>query len=342
MRKIPFALQWHITDKCNQRCKHCYIYEGKEKTCISRDLSLKSLENILENFIESCDKLNRKPAIYITGGDPLLYPDIWNFLRILKEKKLEFCILGNPFHLNLDIIKCLEDFGCVSYQMSLDGLRETHDKIRKRGSFDATISSLEYFKESNISVAIMATVSKTNIQEIPDLVDIVVKNKVKHFGFARYCPNQGDFEMMASPEEYREFLEKMWKKFEQYHDSDTEFVLKDHLWKLFLYEKGLFNPKEIYNPNNLVLDGCHCGSHITVLPNGEVYACRRSYTSIGKVPEESFYDIITGSNMEKYCQYDKFEYCADCELKNFCRGCPSVAKCLTGDFYAKDPQCWKK
>ena len=46
--------------------------------------------------------------------------------------------------------------------------------------------------------------------------------------------------------------------------------------------------------------------------------------------------------VDKYRQYDKFEHCSKCEIKNFCRGCPSVAKCLTGDFYSKDPQCWKK
>ena len=92
----------------------------------------------------------------------------------------------------------------------------------------------------------------------------------------------------------------------QNQECDTRFALKDNLWKLYLY------------------------------------ACRRSETPVGKVPEQSFYDIFTGEEMDKYRQYDKFEHCSKCEIKNFCRGCPSVAKCLTGDFYSKDPQCWKK
>ena len=245
--------------------------------------------------------------------------------------------------MNYEVVKRLEDLGCINFQMSLDGLRETHDYIRKPGSFDATLDALKYFEGSKIKTAIMTTVSKTNIEEIPELVDIVVKHKVSNFGFARYCPNPEDFDLMVSPEEYREFLDKMWEKYMQNQECDTRFALKDHLWKLYLYEKGLFNPDEIDNPNNLILDGCHCGiTHITTLADGTVYACRRSETPVGKVPDESFYDIFTGEEMEKYRQYDKFEHCSKCEIKNFCRGCPSVAKCLTGDFYSKDPQCWKK
>lgn len=340
--KQRFSMQWHITDKCDQHCKHCYIYEGKDKD-LKYELDLKTLSEILDNFIKSCTLMDKEPFLTITGGDPLLYDKIWEFLEIVKSKNVYFAILGNPFHLSYEIVKKLENLGCVSYQMSLDGLKNTHDFIRKPGSFEATLNSLKYFKNSNIRTAIMATVSKTNINELPELVDIVVKNDVNNFAFARYCPNPNDFDLMVTPEEYREFLDKMWKKYVQYQDCNTRFTLKDHLWKLYLYEKSLLKFDDIYNPEDLILDGCHCGiSHITVLSDGTVYACRRSKTPIGKVPDQLLYDIFNSKEMEQYRQYDKFEHCANCEIKNFCRGCPSVAKCLTGNFYAKDPQCWKK
>lgn len=340
--RAKFSMQWHITDKCDQRCKHCYIYEGKEKEC-SLELNLETLKVILDDFIKSCDKLNRDPFLVITGGDPLLYAKIWEFLGLLKDREIKFTMLGNPFHLNYDIVRKLEELGCVNFQMSLDGLKDTHDFIRKPGSFDATLDALKYFQGSNIKTAIMATVSKSNIKEIPKLVDIVVNYKVDNFAFARYCPNPEDLDLMVSPEEYREFLDEMWEKYMQYQECDTRFALKDHLWRLYLYEKGLFDPNEIYNPDDLILDGCHCGiTHITTLADGTVYACRRSDTPVGKVPEQSLYDIFVGEKMDEYRKYEKFESCSKCELKNFCRGCPSVAKCVTGNFYSKDPQCWKK
>lgn len=342
MANIKLGLQWHITDECDQRCKHCYIYYGKNKNC-SKELDVQTLDIILNDFIETCKKMNAEPAIAITGGDPLLYSKFWEFSKILKKKNIKYSILGNPFHLSYDIVKRLENSGCISYQMSLDGLENTHDYIRKNGSFSATINALKYFKNSKIRTIIMSTVSKTNIDEIPQLVDIIVEKKVGNFAFARYCPTFNETELMISPEEYRNFLEEMWKKYMQYKQSETLFALKDHLWKLFLYEKGLFNPNEYINEDDLILDGCHCGiSHMTVLSDGTVYACRRSETPIGKVPEQSLYDIFHSKEMDNYRMYEKFEYCSKCELKNFCRGCPSVAKGLTGNFYAKDPQCWKK
>ena len=337
-----FCMQWHITNKCDQRCKHCYIYEGKDKD-IGCELNLNVLITILDDFIETCKKMDKLPFLTITGGDPLLYTHFWDFIKTVKHKNVPFSILGNPFHIDKDVVQKLQNYGCVSYQMSLDGLKATHDMIRKPGSFDSTLDSLKYFEGSTINTAIMTTVSKTNIEEIPELVDIVVKHKVNNFAFARYCPNPEDFDLIVSPKEYRNLMEKMWKKYEQYKDCNTRFALKDHLWKLFLYEKGMFDISTIKNPEDLIVDGCHCGiTHITTLADGKVYACRRSETPVGKVPEQSLYEIFHSDAMDRYRQYDKFEYCSKCELKNFCRGCPSVAKCLTGSFYAKDPQCWKK
>ncbi len=341
MSNLIFNLQWHITDKCDQRCKHCYIFEGENKEC-SKELELQVLETILENFLDFCKKVDRVPGLTITGGDPILYKNFWEFVELLHKKEIRFSVLGNPFHLSGDVVAKLEACGCRAYQMSLDGLKNTHDFIRKPGSFEATLKALKLFENSKILTAIMTTVSKTNIDEIAELVDVVVQNKVDYFGFARYCPNPDDSELMVSPLEYRDLLEKVWQKYEQYCNEKTIFVLKDHLWQLFLYEKGLFNPRATYNPNDLIIDGCHCGiNHLTVLPDGVVYACRRSETPIGKVPEQSFYEIFTGEKISQYTCFDKFEHCLNCELKNFCRGCPSVAKCFTGNFYAKDPQCWK-
>lgn len=340
--KRIFTLQWHVTDACDQRCKHCYIYRGEDKKKLSA-FDVETMNKVVNDFVHTCELMDCEPYFTITGGDPLLFTNIWELLEVISEKNVQFAILGNPFHLNKDVIERLESLGCVFYQMSLDGLKDTHDSIRKPGSFDATIEAMKYFVNSKIRLTIMTTVSKLNFNEIPELVDIVVENGANTFAFARFCPSENDYSQMISPEDYREFLDKMWKKFVFYKNSKTNFPLKDHLWKLYLYEKGIFDPTQISNPDNLILDGCHSGiSHLTCLSDGTVYACRRCETPVGTISEQTFYDIFNSDEMEQYRQYDEFEYCSKCELKNFCRGCPSVAKSLTGNYYAKDPQCWKK
>ena len=80
---------------------------------------------------------------------------------------------------------------------------------------------------------------------------------------------------------------------------------------------------------------------ITILPNGDVYACRRvAESKVGNVLEDRLADLWV-CEMEAYRDDDKFAKCGKCELKPWCRGCPAVAKGTNGNFYAVDPQCWK-
>ncbi|MBR4081223.1 MAG: SPASM domain-containing protein, partial [Clostridia bacterium] len=91
-----------------------------------------------------------------------------------------------------------------------------------------------------------------------------------------------------------------------------------------------------------IYGGCHCGTtHLTILPNGDVYACRRVPDSrMGNVLEQPLRQIWM-QGVDSYRQLDQFSKCASCELLQWCRGCPAVARCTSGSFYAADPQCWK-
>jgi radical SAM/SPASM domain protein of ACGX system len=221
-------------------------------------------------------------------------------------------------------------------------MRDTHDAIRKPGSFDLTIEKIACIRNAGINCAVMTTVSGTNIKEIPGIIDLVVESKADIFAFARYCPTSLEKSAHISPSEYREFLETCWLKFEQYKDSGTTFNLKDHLWTLFLYEKNLFEiPADL--DDEIIYDGCNCANcHLTILPNGNIMACRRFESNIGNVFNEQLHDVFNGDKMDLYRGYENFEKCSKCELLRFCRGCPAVAYGYTHNFYAPDPQCWKE
>lgn len=340
MKQI-FAFQWHITDECDQRCKHCYIFsEDYNKPLITT--SYENIEKIFFNCMRMCEKVDRIPYFSITGGDPILHPDFWRLLELFKENHVRFGILGNPFHLNDDTCKRLHSYGCEFYQLSLDGLKETHDYFRKDGSFDTTIEKISTIKKAGIHANIMTTVSKTNIDEIPYIIDEVVENEVDLFSFARYCATSLEKNVQMSPIEYHDLLEECWKRFKKYENKQTQFNLKDHLWTLFLYEKGLFEIPDGLKEDT-IYDGCNCGnSHLTILPSGEVYACRRMESPIGNALNEEILDIFFGEKMDNYRQYEKFEKCSKCELLRFCRGCPAVSYGATQDMYSPDPQCWKE
>ena len=86
---------------------------------------------------------------------------------------------------------------------------------------------------------------------------------------------------------------------------------------------------------------------MTILPAGDVFACRRVAGSrVGNVFKDRLADIWVCA-MESYRDYTRFKKCSKCELLAFCRGCPAVAAGSSGlegaeGFYAADPQCWKE
>ena len=93
----------------------------------------------------------------------------------------------------------------------------------------------------------------------------------------------------------------------------------------------------------MIYGGCNCGNcHLTIIPTGDVFACRRVQNSrVGNVFTDRLADIWV-CQMEQYRDYQKFEKCSKCELLAWCRGCPAVASGRDGNFYAADPQCWKE
>ena len=105
--KEYFAFQWHITDECDQRCKHCYIFS--EDNCKKTDaMNWEQMRETFYNCLDFCEVYKRLPYFYITGGDPILHRHFWRLLALLKEHEIPFTIMGNPFHLTDKICQRLK------------------------------------------------------------------------------------------------------------------------------------------------------------------------------------------------------------------------------------------
>ena len=336
-----FTFQWHITDECDQRCRHCYIY-AEDPDRIPLRMAWADMCTVINNCLSFCRDFGTSPVFFITGGDPLLHPDFWHLAERLHRKAVPFVVMGNPFHLNMITCLRLRMLGCIRYQMSLDGLEATHDALRKPGSYRETMSGLSLLARAGLPSAVMTTVSSLNAAELPEIIDAAAAARVSLFSFARYCPTGADRSVGLSPEEYRALLVRCAERI-RFHlaaGCRTHFDKKDHLWTLLDYEEGRFVPPENTGPN-IIHDGCHCGrSHLTILPNGDVLACRRIPDSrVGSALTQSIRHLWLGP-MEAYRDYGRLERCAECRLMPWCRGCPAVAAGTYGSFYSPDPQCW--
>lgn len=333
-----FGFQWHLTEQCDQKCKHCYSVAEQKNHLVGEELSANQCFGIVDKILAFCEKTKCEPGIGISGGDPLLAGHFWDVAAHLKEKNISFSLLGNPFHLDRATCERLLSLGCRSYQMSLDGLEITHDSVRKKGSFRATLNALELLKSTGIKTAVMNTVTADNSSELTRLIRLATDLKVDLFGFARYCPTDLNLLSMIQPLDYRNLLDEVWETYASLSEKETIFSLKDHLFKLLLYEKGLFEPSR----EQVVTDGCGCGvRHCAILPDGQVFACRRFTSPVGNLNTSTMEEIFFGVEMAKYRQIESLEGCKDCELLYHCRGCHATSFGAFGSFFARDPQCWK-
>jgi len=243
-----FAFQWHITDNCDQRCKHCYIFA--ENNCKKLDsMTYTQMEEVLANIRDFCEVYNRMPYLYLTGGDPILHPDFWKLLNLLKTKQIPFTIMGNPFHLTEAVCRRMKDCGCVRYQLSVDGLKETHDYFRKLGSFDTTLEKIGVINASGLRSIVMTTVSGRNIDEVPGIIDAVVAAGANVYAFARYCPTSEEKNVGVTPERYRELLETCDKKFSEYEAAGCKTYFNNlhiHDIKFFTNCQGQNSIKPYY------------------------------------------------------------------------------------------------
>lgn len=331
-QKNRFKLQWHITNKCNNRCIHCYQtdYNGM-------DTNIQTAKEIIADFNFLCEILKVEPHFFITGGDPFLNSDIFLILDELKAKTNRISIIGNPEiilgnDLLIDFLKNIELF---EYQLSLDGLEETHDKIRYKGSFKNTTNAIKELVSNGIKVSVMSTLSTLNIDELSNLMEFSYSIGVSKWTFARIVSeNETD---LPDNYDYFCFLKQITEKHSAFEKIGYSRLNKEPLLVLLSEETNMVT-------ENRVCGGCGMGGmDLTLLPNNDIMACRRYADSvIGKWEKKNdFLNYFLYSNkMNEFRQIDKIEQCSECKYLYTCRGCRAIAFARTKSFYSADPQCF--
>ena len=343
-RRLP--IQWHITDACDQRCKHCYIF-AENPGIRPRSMPFPQMKEVVDRCCAYAARKGMFPTFAIGGGDPLLNPDFWQLAEYLRDLGLPFAMMGNPFQLSAEVCERLHACGCKEYQVSIDGLRQTHDSTRKSGSFDATWECLPLLHNAGITSVIMTTVSAENIAEVPAIIDLAVEHRAGGFAFARYVPTGPDKSNPIEPLQYRELLDLCYRKFQEYRKQGcwTQFAEKDHLFVLYKYEEGIFAPSDAAVPRDpWSCECCHIGSTLCILPDGTVMACRRvAGSDLGSIFDDDFLGErdAFAERARAWRDVSAYEGCSRCRLAPWCRGCHAIASGQFGDFHARDPQCWR-
>ncbi|MCF8001619.1 MAG: radical SAM protein [Halanaerobiales bacterium] len=343
------SVQWHITTNCNNKCKHCYMFDEstyeKEK---NEELSTNQIMKIISD-IESFEKKwgAKIKNFFLTGGDPLLRKD-WEliFKELIKKDKNIF-VMGNPETLNKDNLNKLSNLNIKGFQMSLDGLEETHDYYRNKGSFKRTINAIDKLNNNDIKSSIMFTLTPENKKELIPLMNFVAK-KTNALGFSfdilSSVGNAQGIKQNFNASEIKKIFNKYLKEKKKLHKEgyNTFFGEKSNFFKLIRFEQDDYFPSAYEDIT--AVSGCYIGfTCFTIISDGSVLACRRFPQKVGNMPENSFEEIFLGNKtLKKFRRPYFYEECGHCDFFKVCRGCPAITYGLTGNAFKKNPLCFRK
>lgn len=196
-----------LTRACNLACKHCGS-DCNSKTkfnALTTDSWLKLLENISYSF-------SPKPAIVLTGGEPLLHSGFMQIIRMLHKLHFRWGIVSNGYDLDERILETMLLCNIDSITISLDGKTETHNWLRgKQDSYIKAIQAICAISKTEIPQRDVVTcVNPRNINELDDISNILVDSGVRAWRLFRIFPAgraKGNSELLLSIAETKKMID---------------------------------------------------------------------------------------------------------------------------------------
>ena len=314
-----FTLQWHITHRCNLRCKHCYqedysAFEGFDNAL-----------NILNQYCELLKAYGCIGRLNITGGEPLTHPHLFDLLRAARSHGIRTGVLTNGTLIGSWEARKLKACGVDYVQISLDGMEKVHDAIRGKGSFEKAVNGIYALRSQGIFTSVSFTAQNSNFRELKKL--------------ASFCNDIG--------------ADKLW--FDRViipaaEDSGNLTLSSDTFSKLCRTAAHLNKRGRVFCGRALQFIPCknkliyHCSAGenlLVVLANGDVMPCRRLPIIIGNIKDNHLLTLHRDSPvMNKLRSVGIPEGCMKCTYASMCRGgskCAAYAR--TGRFDIPDPDC---
>ncbi|WP_419596833.1 heme d1 biosynthesis radical SAM protein NirJ [Thiolapillus sp.] len=169
---------WNLIRRCNLTCKHCYSISAD--TDFPNELSTEQVFGVMDDL-----KQFGVPVLILSGGEPLLRPDIFDIAHRAKDMGFYTALSTNGTLIDDSNIEKIADVGFDYLGISIDGIRETHDKFRrKEGAFDASLAALRRCHDLGIKVGLRFTMTQDNAAELPQLLQLMDDEGIDKFYFS--------------------------------------------------------------------------------------------------------------------------------------------------------------
>lgn len=338
---FDFLIQWHITERCNLSCRHCYQSGNRE-----RELSLTEIREVVAEISDMLADwqarhgITLSPSFNITGGEPFLRPDFFTILEEITSRGHDQFVLSNGTLITEQYAARLAEIGVAGVQVSMEGPEEVHDAIRGKGSFSAAATGVRNLLGAGLPVTLNVTVSRLNAPFIPEMVALASSLGVQRLGLARLVPSGRGKGMLAEMLTASE-VDDLYGELFSASIPGLTIVSGDPVAAQMGIPPGSDQGCAPYG-------GCAAGiSGFTIMADGTIVPCRRLPIPIGNVREDALREVWATSEIlarlrEKSLYSGK---CGGCDRWRGCRGCRGVAYGWSlahgnGDYLTEDPQCF--
>lgn len=367
----PRLVAWETTRACNLACVHCRAEAQYHPD--PRQLTTAEGFRLLDEIASFSS-----PIIILTGGEPLLRPDIFEVAAYGASKGLRMVMSPCGTSLTPQIVQKLKDSGVVRLSISLDGSTpEVHDTFRGTpGAFEGTLRGMRYCVEAGLSFQVNTTVTKRNVDDLPRMLETVLAvGAISWHPFMLVPTGRGKAlrDEEVSPEQYETILEWVERKSHE-HSIIMKPTCAPHYVRIMKQaavaarrEGRSSGEAERPAPHgsqaspqhpaahahggrphgdgqglHSVTRGCMAGDGFCFVSHiGDVNGCGFLPVLAGSVREKPFPEIYQFSqHFQLLREYDKLEgKCGRCEYRVKCGGCRARALAETGNYLSEEPYC---
>jgi len=337
----PRLVAWEVTRSCNLDCVHCRA--GSRRGPYPGELDT-------DKCLEILGQISRvgKPIVILTGGEPLLRGDIFHLAETGTRLGLHMVMATNGTLLTPSVLERMRDSGIKRVSVSLDGAEEgTHDNFRQvPGAFKKTVEGIGLLKSAGMEFQINTTVSKENVHQVKDILDLAVGIGAAAHHLFLLVPTGRAREMVNREIDAGEY-ERLLRWFYRMR-GEVPLHLKatcaPHYYRILRQEAR--SRGEVVNYETYGLDavtrGCLAGTSFAFISHdGIVQPCGYLEVPCGDLKTADFGSIWRDARI--FNQLRNFSLykgkCGRCEYIRFCGGCRARAFESTGDFLAEEPLC---
>ncbi len=338
MSRIPMVCVWEVTMGCNMRCGHC---GSSCEKALPDELTTEEAFDVIDQLKD----LNIE-WVTLSGGEPTTRTDIKAIIDRLHDRGVTANMITNGLLVDRDFVRDIKG-KLTTVVISVDGTEEIHDSIRVKGAYKNAFNVYKILKEEAVPAGCITTITKRNIDILPDLKEALIDAGVNSWQIQIGLP-------MGNLEQNNDWVldkEQIGYLLDFCYESSKE-------GRIYVFPAdciGYYTKKELeirqrtfgqHRADNW--DGCNAGMRgFGLLHNGDVLGC----TSIrdkefveGNIRDRRLVDIWNDPNCFVWRtglkKTDLKGECSICVYGSKCLGgCPNTRLTMNKDLYSENQFC---